>query len=172
MSAGGTCFGAHEPDAAVRACRIALRVRLTGCQDDRPGGNASALPVHKAIQVAQATPHPPPSLRCSKRPRPVAAGTRLFRPRWDIRVPDSLGCTGWIADWMLCYAKVCSAPTSVAHPIGPAPPERTLGREGLGTATGWKRGIPNLPGRRGTPFKSGHRRPEAPTLRLFQFCRW
>ena len=56
MSAGGTCFGAHEPDAAVRACRIALRVRLTGCQDDRPGGAASALPVHKAIQVAQARP--------------------------------------------------------------------------------------------------------------------
>ena len=47
----GTCFGAHEPDAAVRACQIARGMSAAG-----PGGNASALPVHKAIQVAQARP--------------------------------------------------------------------------------------------------------------------
>lgn len=37
------------------------------------------------------------------------------------------------------------APTSVAHPIGPAPPERTLGREGLGTATGGNAAFPICP---------------------------
>jgi hypothetical protein len=68
--AGKGCARRNPTMRPRRPCgRITLRSgRLTGCQGDRPGGNVSALPVHKAIQVAQATPHPPPSLQCSKRP--------------------------------------------------------------------------------------------------------